>query len=75
MRSLIYFLLFSTVAFSQNYQYALEEAVIKPSQEKIAATGVNNQLEEIEYFKAYLLAISQKATIQVALDKYGSVRL
>jgi len=38
-------------------------------------TGVSNQLEEIEYFKAYLLPITQKATIQQALDKYGSVRL
>ena len=38
-------------------------------------TGVNNLLEEIEYFKAYLLPITQKATIQQALDKYGSVRL
>jgi hypothetical protein len=38
-------------------------------------TGVNNQLEEIEYFKAYLLPISQKANLQTALDTYGSVRL
>ncbi|WP_264565375.1 fibronectin type III domain-containing protein [Flavobacterium sp. N3904] len=37
--------------------------------------GINNQLEEIEYFKAYLLPLAQKATLQAALDKYGSVRL
>ena len=36
---------------------------------------VNNQAEEIEYFKAYLLPISQKANLQTALDTYGSVRL
>lgn len=42
---------------------------------KVVASGVNNQLEEIEYFKAYLLPIAQKATLQQALDKYGSVRL
>ena len=41
----------------------------------IAVVGVNNQLEEIEYFKAYLLPLAQKATLQQALDKYGSVRL
>ena len=41
----------------------------------VIASGVNNQLEEIEYFKAYLLPVAQKATIQAALDKYGSVRL
>ncbi|OXA88989.1 hypothetical protein [Flavobacterium hercynium] len=75
MRSLIYFLLFSTVAFSQNYQYSLDVAAGKPSGAKIAAGGVNNQLEEIEYFKAYLLPIAQKATIQAAINKYGSVRL
>jgi hypothetical protein len=43
--------------------------------ETTTAIGVNNQLEEIEYFKAYLLPLAQKATIQSALDKYGSVRL
>ena len=73
MKHLIYFLLFSTVVFSQNYQYSLEETQVKPP--VIPPTGVNNQLEEIEYFKAYLLPIAQKATIQAALDKYGSVRL
>jgi hypothetical protein len=68
MKHLIYFLLFSTVVFSQNYHYAIEEAPIK-------TPGVNNQLEEIEYFNAYLLPITQKATLQAALDQYGSVRL
>ncbi|NDP28091.1 MAG: fibronectin type III domain-containing protein [Flavobacterium sp.] len=160
MKQLIYFLLFSTVVFSQNYQYSIEEAQIKPltgptgliasqitetsadltwtasaandpvleyviysennllaksvgtgtafkvtgltpettysvtvratdNTGKISAnsntqtfktakaplTGVNNQLEEIEYFKAYLLPLAQKATLQSALDTYGSVRL
>ncbi|TDD93612.1 fibronectin type III domain-containing protein [Flavobacterium cellulosilyticum] len=37
--------------------------------------GVQNQPEEIEYFKAYLLPIAQKANLQKALDTYGSVRL
>ena len=36
---------------------------------------VNNQIEEIAYFNAYLLPLSQKATIQSALDTYGAVRL
>ena len=71
MKHLIYFLLFSTAVFSQNYQYALDEAPVKTPE----TPGVNNQLEEIEYFKAYLLPITQKATIQSALDKYGAVRL
>ncbi|MEC5166791.1 hypothetical protein RCH18_002540 [Flavobacterium sp. PL11] len=35
----------------------------------------NNQEEEIAYFNAYLLPISQKATLQQALDQYKSVRL
>ena len=38
-------------------------------------TLVNNQLEEIEYFKAYFLPLAKKATLQQALDTYGSVRL
>ncbi len=159
MKYLIYFLLFSTVVFSQNYHYALEEAQVKPAnvptgfvasqitkstvnlawiapsdstpiseyriynknillatsvgtgitykivglspetaysltvravyytgtisgdsniQSFITASvpgGVNNQLEEIEYFKAYLLPLAQKGTLQKALDTYGSVRL
>lgn len=70
---LIYFLLFSTVGFSQNYQYSLEEGKIPPP--VVLPTGVNNQKEEIEYFKAYLLPIAQKANLQKALDTYGSVRL
>lgn len=70
---LIYFLLFSTVGFSQNYQYSLEEGKIPPP--VVLPTGVNNQAEEIEYFKAYLLPISQKANLQTALDTYGAVRL
>ncbi|WP_281337154.1 hypothetical protein [Flavobacterium eburneipallidum] len=74
MKNLIYFLsLFSTVVFSQNYNYGIEERPKQTTPAKPA--GVNNQLEEIEYFKAYLLPLSQKATIQKALDTYGSVRL
>ncbi|MEZ7498702.1 fibronectin type III domain-containing protein [Flavobacterium sp. Arc3] len=38
-------------------------------------TGVKNQPEEIEYFKAYLLPLAQKANLQQALDTYGAVRL
>lgn len=72
MKKLIFFLLFTTVVFSQNYEYAIEEA---PATVPEVPTGVNNQLEEIEYFKAYLLPLAQKATLQAALDKYGSVRL
>jgi hypothetical protein len=70
---LIYFLLFSMVGFSQNYQYSLEEGKI-PSP-VILPSGVNNQLEEIEYFKAYLLPVAQRANLQKALDTYGAVRL
>ncbi len=74
MKNLIYFLsLFATVVYSQNYNYAVEE---RPKQTLPAKpAGVNNQLEEIEYFKAYLLPLAQKASIQKALDTYGSVRL
>lgn len=68
MKHLICFLLFSTAVFSQNYHYAIDEAPAN-------IPGVSNQLEEIEYFNAYLLPLTQKATIQAALDKYGSVRL
>lgn len=72
MKHLIYFLLFSTVVFSQNYNYGIDE----PQKSTVPAMPtVNNQLEEIEYFKAYLLPITKKATLQVALDTYGSVRL
>lgn len=73
MKNLIYFfLLFSSVVLSQNYNYAIEE-----TKKNTAPTlpVVNNQLEEIEYFKAYLLPITKKATLQQALDTYGSVRL
>jgi len=70
MRHLIYFLLFSTVAFSQNYNYGIDEkSTIQ------ALPLVNNQLEEIEYFKAYVLPLSQKYNLQKALDTYGAVRL
>ncbi|WP_396186174.1 hypothetical protein [Flavobacterium sp.] len=72
MKHLIFFLLFSTVVFSQNYNYSLEEAQKKSAP---AIPTVNNQLEEIEYFKAILWPITKKATLQVALDTYGAVRL
>ncbi|MBZ4033587.1 hypothetical protein K6T82_02345 [Flavobacterium sp. 17A] len=72
MKHLIYFILLSTSVFSQNYHYAIDEAPVKTTPENPV---VNNQLEETEYFKAYLLPLTQKATIQQALDKYGSVRL
>ena len=75
MKHLIYFLLFSTAAFSQNYNYGIDEVPKNTTPARPAPIVVNNQLEEIEYFKAYLLPITQKATIQQALDKYGSVRL
>lgn len=72
MKHLIYFLLFSSVVFSQNYNYGIDE----PKKSMAPAIPVvNNQLEEIEYFKAYLLPITKKATLQSALDTYGSVRL
>lgn len=73
MKHLIYILLFSTAAFSQNYHYAIDEAPVKTPEPPV--TGVSNQLEEIDYFNAYLLPITQKATLQQALDKYKSVRL
>lgn len=72
MKKLLVFLLFSTAVFSQNYQYALEEApVIVPE----PPTGIKNQIEEIKYFEAHLLPLAQKGTLQAALDQYGSVRL
>jgi len=36
---------------------------------------VQNQPEEIAYFNAYLLPITESANLQTALDTYGSVRL
>lgn len=36
---------------------------------------VNNQLEEIAYFSAYLLPYNERANLQSALNTYGSVRL
>jgi hypothetical protein len=71
MKHLIYFLLFSTAVFSQNYHYAIDEAPVKTPETPV----VNNQQEENDYFNAYLLPVTQKATLQQALDKYGSVRL
>jgi hypothetical protein len=72
MKQLIYFfLLFSTVGFSQNY-YGIDEAQKNTTP---ALPTVNNQLEEIEYFKAYLLPLAQRANLQSALNTYGSVRL
>nr|WP_294781806.1 hypothetical protein [uncultured Flavobacterium sp.] len=74
MKHLIYFLLFTSAVFSQNYHYAIDEAPVKTTP-PVTPPGVNNQQEEIDYFNAYLLPITQKATLQAALDKYGSVRL
>lgn len=73
MKYLIYlFLLFSTLAFSQNYNYAIEE----PQKQTLPVLPVvNNQLEEIDYFKAYLLPYAQRANLQSALNTYGAVRL
>lgn len=74
MKNLVYFfLLFSIVVFPQNYNYGIDEAQKNTTPAK--PTGINNQLEEIEYFKAYLLPIAQKANLQKALDTYGAVRL
>lgn len=36
---------------------------------------INNQQEEIKYFNSYLLPLSQKASIQEALNTHGSIRL
>lgn len=36
---------------------------------------VTNQQEEMTYFNAHFLPVSQKANIQTALDTYGAVRL
>ncbi|MFB3388550.1 hypothetical protein [Flavobacterium sp. LAR06] len=72
MKHLIFFLLFSTIVFSQNYHYAIDDAPVKTPE---IPPGVNNQLEEIKYFEAFLLPIAQKANLQAALDLHGSVRL
>lgn len=71
MKKLIFFLLLSTTVFSQNYHYAIDEAPVKTPETPVAG----NQKEETNYFSAYLLPLTQKATIQQALDQYGSVRL
>lgn len=67
MKYLVCFLVFTTACFSQDYYYAVDEAP--------KTFGVNNQPEEIEYFKAYVLPLTQKANIQAALDEHGTVRL
>ncbi|SHM42118.1 hypothetical protein [Flavobacterium saccharophilum] len=72
MKHLIFFLLFTTIVFSQNYHYAIDDAPVKTPE---VPSGVNNQLEEIKYFEAFLLPIAQKASIQAALDLHGAVRL
>lgn len=41
----------------------------------VTSSGVNNQQEEIEYFSAHYLPLSEKANIQTALNTYGSIRL
>ncbi|WP_433764333.1 hypothetical protein [Flavobacterium ginsenosidimutans] len=71
MKKLIYFLLFSTTVFSQNYQYAIDEAPVKTPENPVVA----NQPEETDYFNAHVVPVTQKATLQQALDTYGSVRL
>lgn len=71
MKKLIYFLLFSTTVFSQNYQYAIDEAPVKTPENPVVA----NQPEETDYFNAHVVPVAQKATLQQALDTYGSVRL
>ena len=68
MKYLIYCLFFTTLVFSQNYNYSITNNLA-------TSTGVNNQLEEIEYFKAYLLPLAEKNNLQKALDTYGAVRL
>jgi hypothetical protein len=72
MKHLICLLLFSTAVFSQNYNYA-----VKKNQKNTlpVAPVSNNQVEEIEYFKAFLLPLAQRANLQSALNTYGSVRL
>ncbi|MET0945625.1 MAG: hypothetical protein ABWY22_09455 [Flavobacterium sp.] len=72
MKHLIFFLLFTTIVFSQNYHYAIDDAPVKTPE---IPPGVNNQLEEIKYFEAFLLPIAQKANLQAALDLHGAVRL
>jgi hypothetical protein len=58
MKKLIYFY-FLDSRFCAKLQYALGEAPIKTVN---TPQGVNNQPEEIEYFKAHLLPIEKKAT-------------
>jgi len=71
MKYLIYTLLFSTVVFSQNYYYAAGSENATTPDLKTSF----NQVEEIVYFKAYVLPLSRKAELQSALDTYGTVRL
>ncbi len=73
MKNLIYFfLLFSSVVFAQNYNYAIgnSKKIILPT-----VPAVNNQPEEVAYFSAYVLPLAQKANIQTALNTYGAIRL
>ncbi|MCG9793506.1 hypothetical protein [Flavobacterium algicola] len=78
MRYLIYILLFSTVTFSQNYQYAqnkkLELAKPDPLLEAPVAVDLN-QKEEKEYFAAYPLPVERKSELQAMLNLHNAVRL
>jgi hypothetical protein len=72
MKKLIYLLLFSTAVFSQNYNYA-----VKKTQKTAPSSAINsaNQVEEDDYFAAYVLPLAQKANLQAALNTYRAVRL
>lgn len=72
MKQLIYLLLFSTAVFSQNYNYAVK----KTQKSTPPVTSISyNQVEEDEYFKAYLLPLSDRANLQNALNTHKAVRL
>lgn len=72
MKHLMYLLLISTAVFSQNYNYAVKKT---PKSTPLVVPVSNNQVEENEYFNAYLLPLAQKANLQAALNTHGAVRL
>lgn len=53
----------------------LEQKRAKGNSTRPVVPPVENQQEEMEYFNAYVLPVSEKSNIQSALDTHGAIRL
>jgi hypothetical protein len=72
---LILLILVTTTCFSQKHVVGQHKKFKRTIYNILNIPTTANQSEEIAYFNAYLLPISQKANLQTALDTYGVVRL